>query len=219
MTLSISSLEKVDFVLKCLQTPSPCLPGAVEQANCGPAVFSRVARVCKNDLGGPNRFNFKWTSFLKARLVCSVPGDYPFYFDEIQDISGIVQVHSSHMRKWLIVNCPLSTVYCSRAGTVARMPMSCMPFSPPLPTPSTVPRSAPFGWLTSTMRSPAPSRSGDLLGRPGWQCPTTGRRNYCGYAPPPIQSGQTKLTHPVCMGDYPVNVWGLPRHCTRNYPG
>jgi chondroitin sulfate proteoglycan 4 len=27
-----------------------------------------------------------WTTFLKARLNCSVPGDYPFYFNEIQSI-------------------------------------------------------------------------------------------------------------------------------------
>ena len=29
--------------------------GAVEHINCGKAVFSRVARVCKNDAGGPNK--------------------------------------------------------------------------------------------------------------------------------------------------------------------
>ena len=31
-----------------------------------------------------NKRENKWTTFLKARLNCSVPGDYPFYFDEIQ---------------------------------------------------------------------------------------------------------------------------------------
>lgn len=48
------------------------------------AVFSRVARVCKHDKGGPHQFGDRWTSFLKSRLNCSVPGDYPFYFDEIR---------------------------------------------------------------------------------------------------------------------------------------
>lgn len=52
--------------------------------NCGKSVFSRVARVCKSDVGGTRSLNAKWTSFLKARLNCSVPGNYPFYFDEIQ---------------------------------------------------------------------------------------------------------------------------------------
>lgn len=43
-----------------------------------------MARVCKNDKGGPHQFRDRWTSFLKARLNCSVPGEYPFYFDEIR---------------------------------------------------------------------------------------------------------------------------------------
>ena len=64
---------------------------AVEHTNCGKTVFSRVARVCKNDSGGPNKAKFSWTSFLKARLNCSVPGDYPFYFDEIQSVSGLIE--------------------------------------------------------------------------------------------------------------------------------
>jgi len=61
---------------------------AVEFMNCGKAIFSRVARVCKNDEGGSNRFRNRWTSFLKTRLNCSVPGEYPFYFDEIQSTSN-----------------------------------------------------------------------------------------------------------------------------------
>lgn len=48
------------------------------------SVLSRVARVCKNDRGGKYTFSARWTSFLKSRLNCSVPGDFPFYFDEIQ---------------------------------------------------------------------------------------------------------------------------------------
>jgi len=65
--------------------------GAVEYMNCGKRVFSRVARVCKNDKGGTRAFNHKWTSFLKARLNCSVPGNFPFYFDEIQDVSRVIE--------------------------------------------------------------------------------------------------------------------------------
>jgi len=65
--------------------------GAVEYMNCGKSVFSRVARVCKNDQGGTRSLNKKWTSFVKARINCSVPGNFPFYFDEIQDISPIIQ--------------------------------------------------------------------------------------------------------------------------------
>ena len=63
----------------------------MEHTNCGKTVFSRVARVCKNDMGGPNKFKYSWTSFLKARLNCSVPGGYPFYFDEVQSVSTLIQ--------------------------------------------------------------------------------------------------------------------------------
>jgi len=48
------------------------------------AVFSRVARVCTSDNGGVRVLRNTWTSFFKARLNCSVPGDFPFYFDEIR---------------------------------------------------------------------------------------------------------------------------------------
>jgi hypothetical protein len=50
-----------------------------------------VGRVCKNDKGGAHKFNNKWTSFLKSRLNCSLPGDVPFYFNEIQATTGFVQ--------------------------------------------------------------------------------------------------------------------------------
>lgn len=48
------------------------------------AVYSRVARVCKWDKGGPHRFRNRWTTFLKSRLNCSIPGEFPFYFNEIR---------------------------------------------------------------------------------------------------------------------------------------
>lgn len=61
---------------------------AVEFMNCGKTVYSRIARVCKSDRGGPHKFRYRWTSFLKSRLNCSVSGDYPFYFNEIQSTAG-----------------------------------------------------------------------------------------------------------------------------------
>ncbi|XP_043282573.1 semaphorin-1A-like isoform X2 [Venturia canescens] len=64
---------------------------AVEYMNCGKAVYSRVGRVCQHDKGGPHAFSDRWTSFLKARLNCSVPGDYPFYFNEIQSTSDVTE--------------------------------------------------------------------------------------------------------------------------------
>ncbi|XP_022692617.1 semaphorin-1A-like isoform X2 [Varroa jacobsoni] len=70
---------------------------AVEFINCGKAVYSRVARVCTNDQGGPHVFKNKFTSFLKARLNCSMPGDIPFYFNELQSTSAVV--HGSYVGK------------------------------------------------------------------------------------------------------------------------
>ncbi|KAF7287498.1 hypothetical protein GWI33_001459 [Rhynchophorus ferrugineus] len=64
---------------------------AVEFMNCGKIIYSRVARVCKHDKGGPHQSRNKWTTFSKARLNCSVPGEYPFYFDEIQSTSAIIE--------------------------------------------------------------------------------------------------------------------------------
>lgn len=59
---------------------------AVEYINCGKNVYSRVARVCKKDTGGKNILSQNWATYLKARLNCSIPGEFPFYFNEIQSI-------------------------------------------------------------------------------------------------------------------------------------
>uniref|UniRef100_A0AAY4D445 Sema domain-containing protein n=1 Tax=Denticeps clupeoides TaxID=299321 RepID=A0AAY4D445_9TELE len=56
-------------------------------------MVSRVARVCKGDLGGSQRVLEKqWTSFLKARLNCSIPGDSHFYFNLLQATSPILNL-------------------------------------------------------------------------------------------------------------------------------
>lgn len=60
---------------------------ANEYINCGKSVYSRIARVCKSDPGGTHILRDNWTSFVKARLNCSLPGDYPFYFNEVQGIA------------------------------------------------------------------------------------------------------------------------------------
>ena len=60
---------------------------AVEYINCGKSVYSRVARVCKRDTGGKNILAQNWATYLKARLNCSIPGEFPFYFNEIRKYS------------------------------------------------------------------------------------------------------------------------------------
>ncbi|XP_025832153.1 semaphorin-2A [Agrilus planipennis] len=59
---------------------------AVEYINCGKSIYSRVARVCKKDTGGKNILHHNWATYIKARLNCSIPGEYPFYFNEIQSV-------------------------------------------------------------------------------------------------------------------------------------
>uniref|UniRef100_A0AAY4B6F8 Sema domain-containing protein n=1 Tax=Denticeps clupeoides TaxID=299321 RepID=A0AAY4B6F8_9TELE len=67
---------------------------SVEYTTLGKVVFSRVARVCKNDNGGsPRVLERYWTSFLKARLNCSVPGDSFFYFDVLQSLTNVMQIN------------------------------------------------------------------------------------------------------------------------------
>ncbi|XP_057711639.1 semaphorin-5B-like isoform X2 [Corythoichthys intestinalis] len=56
---------------------------AVEN-DCGKMVFSRIARVCKNDMGGRFLLEDTWTTFMKARLNCSRSGEIPFHYNELQ---------------------------------------------------------------------------------------------------------------------------------------
>ncbi|CAB1336488.1 unnamed protein product [Coregonus sp. 'balchen'] len=53
-----------------------------------PSVLARVGRVCLNDEGGQKSLVNRWTTFLKARLVCSVIGEdgVETLFDELRDV-------------------------------------------------------------------------------------------------------------------------------------
>ncbi|XP_045503919.1 semaphorin-5B [Colias croceus] len=64
---------------------------AVEHLNCGKIIYSRIARVCKNDSGGHLVMKDNWSTFLKARLKCSVPGDVSFNYDEVQSVEYLPQ--------------------------------------------------------------------------------------------------------------------------------
>uniref|UniRef100_A0A8C0GM94 Semaphorin 3B n=1 Tax=Chelonoidis abingdonii TaxID=106734 RepID=A0A8C0GM94_CHEAB len=64
---------------------------AVEgQQGLGKASFARIGQICRNDLGGQRSLVNKWTTFLKARLVCSVPGSDggDTFFDELREWRG-----------------------------------------------------------------------------------------------------------------------------------
>ncbi|KAM4821531.1 semaphorin-3B [Thomomys bottae] len=61
---------------------------AVESAPAmGRLTVSRVGQICRNDMGGQRSLVNKWTTFLKARLVCSVPGaEGDTHFNQLQDV-------------------------------------------------------------------------------------------------------------------------------------
>ncbi|XP_042710591.1 semaphorin-6A isoform X8 [Chrysemys picta bellii] len=86
---------------------------AVEYNSMGKVVFPRVAQVCKNDMGGSQRVLEKqWTSFLKARLNCSVPGDSHFYFNILQAVTDVIHINGHD-----IVLATFSTPYNSIPGS------------------------------------------------------------------------------------------------------
>uniref|UniRef100_A0A8C4TJN5 Sema domain, immunoglobulin domain (Ig), short basic domain, secreted, (semaphorin) 3bl n=1 Tax=Erpetoichthys calabaricus TaxID=27687 RepID=A0A8C4TJN5_ERPCA len=61
---------------------------AMEAGKESGAIYSRVGRVCANDAGGQRVLVNKWSTFIKARLVCSVPGPHGIdtHFDELEDV-------------------------------------------------------------------------------------------------------------------------------------
>ncbi|XP_036375901.1 semaphorin-3E-like isoform X1 [Megalops cyprinoides] len=61
---------------------------AVDAESGNNAVYTRIGRVCANDLGGQRMMVNKWTSFVKTRLICSVPGPQGIdtHLDELEDV-------------------------------------------------------------------------------------------------------------------------------------
>ncbi|CAL8252025.1 unnamed protein product, partial [Arctogadus glacialis] len=61
---------------------------AMESGDREGAIHTRVGRVCANDVGGQRVLVNKWSTFIKARLVCSVPGPHGIdtHFNQLEDI-------------------------------------------------------------------------------------------------------------------------------------
>ncbi|XP_073674778.1 semaphorin-6A-like isoform X2 [Garra rufa] len=86
---------------------------AMEYNSMGKVMFPRVARVCKNDRGGSQRVLEKqWTSFLKTRLNCSIPGDSHFYFNILQSVTDVIHISGRD-----VVMATFSTPYNSIPGS------------------------------------------------------------------------------------------------------
>ncbi|XP_062817326.1 semaphorin-4C [Anolis carolinensis] len=58
-------------------------------------VVARVARVCKGDVGGARTLQKRWTTFLKARLLCSIP-EQQLHFNRMQ---GSFTLNGDHWRE------------------------------------------------------------------------------------------------------------------------
>ncbi|KAG8003549.1 Semaphorin-4E [Nibea albiflora] len=79
--LSEPNFVYMDFVRESLDSPDGdddkvyffFSENAMEYDFYSKVAVSRVARVCKGDMGGQRTLQRKWTSFLKARLDCSLP--------------------------------------------------------------------------------------------------------------------------------------------------
>uniref|UniRef100_A0A8C2KUI2 Sema domain, immunoglobulin domain (Ig), short basic domain, secreted, (semaphorin) 3bl n=1 Tax=Cyprinus carpio TaxID=7962 RepID=A0A8C2KUI2_CYPCA len=52
------------------------------------AIHTRIGRLCANDVGGQRVLVNKWSTFIKARLVCSVPGPHGIqtHFHQLEDV-------------------------------------------------------------------------------------------------------------------------------------
>nr|XP_057911297.1 semaphorin-3D [Doryrhamphus excisus]XP_057911298.1 semaphorin-3D [Doryrhamphus excisus] len=107
---------------------------AVEADQWDHKVYSRVARVCKNDAGGRRSLINRWTTFLKARLVCSVPGPSGVHthFDQLEDvfvletkdpqnpiIYGVFRTSSSLFRGSAVCVFPMSSIRAAFNGPFA----------------------------------------------------------------------------------------------------
>ena len=88
---------------------------AVEH-DCGKTVFSRAARVCKNDIGGRFLLEDTWTTFMKARLNCSRPGEVPFYYHELQGTFFLPELD-------LIYGIFTTNVYVTANGSCPALPL------------------------------------------------------------------------------------------------
>ncbi|KAL3999131.1 Sema domain family protein [Acanthocheilonema viteae] len=73
-------------------------------------IYARVARVCKSDRGGARPAHERWTSFVKARLNCSIPANTPFYFNELQAVTEPVTTTDGSSYVYAVFSTAESTV-------------------------------------------------------------------------------------------------------------
>uniref|UniRef100_A0A3Q4BM11 Uncharacterized protein n=1 Tax=Mola mola TaxID=94237 RepID=A0A3Q4BM11_MOLML len=70
---------------------------ATEAGDREGAIHTRVGRVCANDVGGQRVLVNKWSTFIKARLVCSVPGPHGIdtHFNQLGEMhANLLHLHT-----------------------------------------------------------------------------------------------------------------------------
>ncbi|VDK80297.1 unnamed protein product [Litomosoides sigmodontis] len=89
---------------------------AAEASDGERQIYARVARVCKSDRGGARPAHERWTSYVKARLNCSIPANTPFYFNELRTtftskaVSGPVAATDGSAYVYAVFSTPESNV-------------------------------------------------------------------------------------------------------------
>nr|XP_018669349.1 semaphorin-6D-like isoform X3 [Ciona intestinalis] len=78
------------------------IPTSVETGADHLTTWSRVAQVCKDDMGGTTVLRYQWTTFLKARLTCSTQGTTSrqevFHFNNLTSVSDVTRITGSDGR-------------------------------------------------------------------------------------------------------------------------
>lgn len=78
------------FLLSSLHSTHACLPSLHPAFTLllQQSVSARLGRVCRDDPGGERGHADRWTSFLKANLECSVPGQpTPFRYTHLVSVA------------------------------------------------------------------------------------------------------------------------------------
>ncbi|XP_061663906.1 semaphorin-3aa isoform X1 [Syngnathoides biaculeatus] len=77
---------------------------AMDGEHTGKATIARIGQLCKNDMGGHRSLVNKWTTFLKARLTCSVPGvnGIDTHFDELREFPRALEFARKSLSKTLL---------------------------------------------------------------------------------------------------------------------
>jgi semaphorin 4 len=79
------SEQVVARVARVCKVPSSAVVGSGSPEGLAGADQPCLLAICQGDMGGARTLQKKWTTFLKARLVCSAP-DWKVYFNQLKAV-------------------------------------------------------------------------------------------------------------------------------------